>query len=525
MQHQQHTKRPLVASRLWAAMFYFSKPMLLNVLAFVFFTLKFYLNYESGSSSKISGASVVWKVKSISYDNGFHAGWHSYNDSKEINDTVVENGHLGVKLIKNINDGVVGWIQRAVGKKRREKIKMNCKRNFVVVFLHIHKAGGTTIADIARANREVKTSGNGNVHPMYWSDGKAWQQRTFVRMSGLSFVANEWMLSDEVYMGSEVAHFVMIRNPMSRDISHFEHAFEMYQNPNTANIYRHCRKVTFYKKFNEKLQNLGKDAKYEDILLIWLQYAPDNFQTRTVCGRSCYEVPFGEVNSTHLEIAKSRLSKFWLVGITERFYESSKLFKLRLGWKYSNPDKHRGGSHNSDFHLNLNASVQAFARQRNNFDIELYNFANQLLDKQLREENIKPLQSLAIPSNTDEELGNFERTRFDRNCTTPCCVNSCSPMGHAYDTAVRYKLSVNPVIPNVQNCLTNYTKRKRSPNWENLVCKKGHAIPCCGFYATESEEDIRSGIESKKPGFETTCLKWKFRHGFLDGSPKFGGRC
>ena len=109
----------------------------------------------------------------------------------------------------------------------------------------------------------------------------------------------------------------------------------------------------------------------------------DNHQTRMVSGRGGGELtsrsaePLGP---EALEEAKRNLERFLVVGLTERFDESFILIRRALGWKLP-------------YYLTANVTTRPKPatqdaleqiRERNQLDLELYDFANQRLSRSRR---------------------------------------------------------------------------------------------------------------------------------------------
>lgn len=106
----------------------------------------------------------------------------------------------------------------------------------------------------------------------------------------------------------------------------------------------------------------------------------DNHQTRLISGRGSGELAPGrelpELDREALQEAKSNLERFLVVGLNERFDESFLLIGRALGWRLP-------------FYITGNVSARskpaadgavALIRERNQLDLELYDFARDLLE-------------------------------------------------------------------------------------------------------------------------------------------------
>jgi hypothetical protein len=151
--------------------------------------------------------------------------------------------------------------------------------------------------------------------------------------------------------------FAFLRDPVQRVVSLFNH-LRTHDNP-----------------------ELNKMSLYDWVAGNHSMQA-DNHQVRII---GSVEVPFGKVGVAELERAKSILdSEFDTVGITERFDESFLLIRKRLGWDgmfYVSKNKLR---RSVDKAYELDERTVALIRERNKWDIQLYEYAAAKLDRMIQ---------------------------------------------------------------------------------------------------------------------------------------------
>jgi hypothetical protein len=156
----------------------------------------------------------------------------------------------------------------------------------------------------------------------------------------------------------------MVRDPVERVLSLYYHVL----------------------KYGEKKQyGLPPDLTIDQFLNDINLREVDNDQTRRLSG---LEPPFGQCSRAMLERATDHLQRYFsIVGITERFDESFLLLKKRFGWRDDlyylprlvNTSKPRSSAMPPE-------AIEAITR-RNEFDIELYEYAERLLDELVDRQN------------------------------------------------------------------------------------------------------------------------------------------
>jgi hypothetical protein len=111
----------------------------------------------------------------------------------------------------------------------------------------------------------------------------------------------------------------------------------------------------------------------------------DNFQTRLISG-IWTDVGYGECDQTTLATAKRNLAeRFAVVGLTRRFDETLLLLQRALGWSkvyYQRHNVTRGRPRRAA----VPAPTLEVIAAHNKLDLELYAFAEELFEKQVRDQ-------------------------------------------------------------------------------------------------------------------------------------------
>lgn len=223
-------------------------------------------------------------------------------------------------------------------------------------FLHIPKTGGTSLSDLLDriyAPRYVRV--------MHSTNRENWERVA-------SILQNEPDRYDAI--GTHVAGFG-IHTVSARPVRYVT----VLREPA-------ARVISLYYKIirNEDDRRHDQFQQYEDVAE-GLQHLGVNLQTRVIAG-----VPPAEtVTAEHLAVAKRNLETWFDgVAILERFEESLIVMRRALGWKrpVMTPPRSNVGKNRPK---TLPESVRQMARDLNSLDGQLYVFANELLDRRIRE--------------------------------------------------------------------------------------------------------------------------------------------
>jgi hypothetical protein len=253
-----------------------------------------------------------------------------------------------------------------MGKSLREKIL----EDHLLIFLHIGKAGGSTLHDILQKQYEgvesYFTVGGPN-NDDYGKVGRLSEKEKSdigIVRGHVNFGVHEFFQKTPVYI-------TMLRDPVDRIISAY-----YFAKINKGHSL-HDQLVSGNWTLNDFVTK-GSDS--------------DNSQTRVLIGSSdiysfvnkgMQRIPFGECTLEHLETAKRNLRSFAAVGLTERFNESIILYKRILGWDsppvYIKQNVGICRPRKDDIPEETLNLIEKY----NELDIELYRYATELFDKQI----------------------------------------------------------------------------------------------------------------------------------------------
>jgi len=216
------------------------------------------------------------------------------------------------------------------------------------IVIHLPKTGGTTWGILARRNEDLYR------FRQFWY---------FIQRNELPYISRckQGTLFGHFrygvhfwYPNSTFNYVSMLREPVDRVLSHY-----------------------FYHKTEPR--DPGHRLALEMSLEEWINKSKNahNRMTAFLSG-----MVYQEQNEHTLDLAKAHLERFGFVGLTEKFDQSVVMMKYFLGWKrlrYFVRKQTREKPHRHD----IPESTIALIREYNKYDVELYDLAKELFDKQL----------------------------------------------------------------------------------------------------------------------------------------------
>lgn len=236
--------------------------------------------------------------------------------------------------------------------------------NTPLFFLHFPRTAGTTIDDIFFNNYPAD-----KIIKIYSADEfEKYRYITEDQFEKTNYITGHLLLSclnPTRFYERDVRAFTFLREPVNRLFS--EYVFlktwkrqHLYEYLNSANI-----SFAEYITSREKL----------------LKYRGKNFTTRCLSGDSLEETDI----SASLEKAKHNLkNSFMFFGIQERFMESMLLLSEKAKLKNILHQKRNSLNYNAG-NLKITEEEKQIARECNQADIELYNYATELFEQRVRE--------------------------------------------------------------------------------------------------------------------------------------------
>ena len=224
-----------------------------------------------------------------------------------------------------------------------------------MVFVHLPRTGGTTIEKVLdRKYRSRVLHVETLWDPLASVGDLPLDQRAAARA-----VAGHVHYGVHEYIPRDCTYVTMLRDPVARVVSMYGF---IRGNP------KHW--------LHDELVRSGMELR--EFVETAADPGVDNEQTRLIAGLGSGELgqPPSPLSSDALEQAKRNLGTFLVVGLTERFNDSFILLRRALGWRL--PMYMSVNAARSSEGAPVDEGAIAAIRERNRFDLELYDFAREL---------------------------------------------------------------------------------------------------------------------------------------------------
>jgi hypothetical protein len=286
----------------------------------------------------------------------------------------------------NITTDSTKLAQDMINVASASKNSKQSSKHRIPFFMHLHKAAGTTICELAERNKK-RAAGMGDDaaehlgfncnlrgdDPGHLGLGVKGQESTYGQAEGkfscearanilqknsLQFTAIErWIFPAEI-CPSKFIYMTCFRDPISRIKS----------------------AVKFHKRQTEKvIMKWATENAFNRLAPISTgSPSVDNYYVRSFGGPKVFRKKLGTITRDDLLVATNVFSKFEIVLILEHFDRDLLQLKTKLGWKINNLGRAKStpGKH-CDFTPDQTAQLKSL----NVFDYELYNFANSVAEE------------------------------------------------------------------------------------------------------------------------------------------------
>jgi len=356
----------------------------------------------------------------------------------------------------------------------------------IIYFLHIHKSGGSTLCKQAQLQRLKTSSHNCNVQNdknCCGNEDSMEAQIIYAKETRYELVACEKEMYDA--MATDYYDYVVtLRDSMSRYFSHWRHVRSLAElNPlfnkektktdGTRSLLSQSqsqvvRAMSTKMKYSSSLRKQQLKPKivqdindvHEKYIIqvrtsednnmktypvgnfnIWLDYQPDNYSTRMICGSRCKNVSKFQLTPDLLEHTLKRLSLFSHIMFLEDMENTYNTFTKAMGWKnrkitHENRNKMTILSRNTtalsemkmtadtnNSSISINTVYDPFMTV---LDDALYEFARRKYDSKNNNKIATVLLSWEKEQfNNQEIIQQYFQNGYSRNCTNPCC-GECS---------------------------------------------------------------------------------------------------
>ena len=171
----------------------------------------------------------------------------------------------------------------------------------------------------------------------------------------------------------------------------------------------------------------GKKRSFVGNFSTWLEFQPDNYNTRMICGSRCLESPKFRITPLLFEYTLQRLSLFSHILFLEDLRASYGTFAETVGWKHTsniNHDNELMGTTKQSMPEMMVEENLRYDPLMTTLDDALYAFARARYEGNYTN-NHTEITLMMKHFATAEAVQEYYRDGGSRNCTSPCC-GECS---------------------------------------------------------------------------------------------------
>jgi len=240
-----------------------------------------------------------------------------------------------------------------------------------LIFLHMYKTAGTTLNEIIRRQFPQDAifyfpKGSSQIIQEHTELLKRLSKKDRLR---IKCIWGAPFLGLHKHLPQPSSYVMLLRDPVERVISEYYHQ-ERFFGPDGSEL-------------------PPQDVNLEDyvrngMMLAW------NGQVRYLLGAPEGPWPnYGPVSVSHddLEIAKANLREHFIIGLTERFDESLILLKKAFGWRTKDIVYRKQRVGNRPPKGEISRETIKLIEERNELDIQLYQFARQLFEERISQQD------------------------------------------------------------------------------------------------------------------------------------------
>ena len=258
--------------------------------------------------------------------------------------------------------------------------------NNILYFLHIPKTAGVTLYHILENNFDYESIYREHI----WA-------KLFVKFPNLSdfkLIMGHFGYGIHRILSQEPLFVTMLRNPVERVISNFEHELRSYthpfsKTPDKKSILQIYLDNPFHKQKYTNIQTYYLGLDFDSTLLVKsFANTPFSELLRATTSVPIYlspQIPGDKL----LDAAKKHLSEFAFFGLAEKFEESLFLLCYTFGWKpirrYSIINKAKERMNSSTLTKDIIDKIM----ECNKLDMELYEYAQKLFEQRYDEMVVK----------------------------------------------------------------------------------------------------------------------------------------
>ncbi len=254
----------------------------------------------------------------------------------------------------------------------------------LIIFSHIPKTAGSTLAFIARSNYHKNFYFYRDKNPpetsvKNWIDGfndyTKEQESKFKHPPKTKFLRGHIGFGIDQFLDVRSCTYItMLRDPVERVISHY---YFLQRKGVKSTIKMSLKDFIESRRFvtNDNLQTRFLSG------LGWQSFNPKSLDFYD----KKFDIKYGECNKSMLESAKENLTKYFVFGLQSKMDESLDLFRDILAWKLSGvANQKRNVNNKRPSKDQIESSLISFIEEQNYLDLKLYEYAQSFFDHQYK---------------------------------------------------------------------------------------------------------------------------------------------
>ncbi|MDJ0633601.1 MAG: sulfotransferase family 2 domain-containing protein [Xenococcaceae cyanobacterium MO_188.B29] len=247
-----------------------------------------------------------------------------------------------------------------------------------VIFLHIPKTAGTTLNQILL--RQYKSENIFQINgDRVFSSIEEFKHLTEENRKKIRLLNGHMYFGLHEFLPQPSTYITLLRNPIKRVISHYYYVLR------EPNHYLHKR----VKNANMSLHDYVSSDISKELI---------NGQTRLIAGLDGQDIDNEQKSLQALTKAKQNLTdNFSVVGLTEKFDETLIVLQKMFDWKNIFYVKNNINT-KKNVYANIPKNTISIIKDRNSIDIELYQYAEEILTQKVN----------LISTNFERDLDNFK---------------------------------------------------------------------------------------------------------------------
>lgn len=235
---------------------------------------------------------------------------------------------------------------------------MNPRLSLPLIFLHIFKAGGTSLRKVVR---QQYPNAKCQVFEGSFPESNAWREQPQEERDACELLIGHQHYGQHEFLSNPVTYMTVLREPVDRILSYYYFVLRYKQH--------YSYDYGFHENMSiSELYGLGRFIEL------------DNIQTRLLNPQPERQYPFGSIDESMFEVALKNLRSIQRVGVVERMGDFLDVLRLSEGWSIERTPHENRTSDRPAAEAHDDRTLEII-REHNRWDALLYEEARRLFEK------------------------------------------------------------------------------------------------------------------------------------------------